>query len=225
MRHRPSFIPNSHSRCDSNGGGRVAMRGGLPDEILRFFRGGGGHSLIIKGAPGAGKSMFALQLATELHDSFAAFYVSPRVSHESVLRQFPAIAPSVLRKTRARPPPASPTTVVCPACGASIEVTCSVCGRTPRFAARTELNRLIVNIEEGPQPPSFPLYLPEIEMAYEAVDENFARYPQLRSLILIDPIDALDDDYDIRSWRLLNTLQKDLVENSGVGLVYIVNSV
>ncbi|TLZ78336.1 MAG: hypothetical protein E6K08_01245 [Methanobacteriota archaeon] len=234
MHHRPSFIPHSRSRCHSNGGGRVAMRGGLPDEILRFFRGGGGHSLIIKGAPGAGKSMFALQLATELHDSFAAFYVSPRVSHESVLRQFPAIAPSVLRKTRARPPPASPTTVVCPACGASIEVTpkerpmeatCSVCGRTSRFAARTELNRLIVNIEEGPQPPSFPLYLPEIEMAYEAVDENFARYPQLRSLILIDPIDALDDDYDIRSWRLVTTLQKDLVENSGAGLVYIVNSV
>jgi len=210
------------------------MRGGLPDEILRFFRGGGGHSLIIKGAPGAGKSMFALQLATELQDSFAAFYVSPRLSYEMVLRQFPAIAPSVLRKPRARPPPASPTTVVCPACGASIEVTpkerpmeatCSVCGRTSRFAARTELNRLIVNIEEGPQPPSFPLYLPEIEMAYEAVDENFARYPQLRSLILIDPIDALDDDYDIRSWRLVTTLQKDLVENSGAGLVYIVNSV
>jgi len=62
-------------------------------------------------------------------------------------------------------------------------------------------------------------------MAYEAVDENFARYPQLRSLILIDPIDALDDDYDIRSSRLVNTLQKDLVDNSGVGLVYIVNSV
>jgi len=210
------------------------MRGGLPDEILRFFRGGGGHSLIIKGAPGAGKSMFALQLATELQDSFAAFYVSPRVSHEMVLRQFPAIAPPVLKKTRARPPPASPTTVVCPACGASIEVTpkerpteatCSVCGRTSRFAARTELNRLIGDIREGPQSLSIPLDLPEIEMAYEAVDENFARYPQLRSLILFDPIDALDDDYDIRSWRLVTTLQRDLVENSGVGLVYIVNSI
>src|SRR5437899_10841089 len=174
--------------------------------------------------------MFALQLATELQDSFAAFYVSPRVSHEMVLRQFPAIAPSVLRKTRVRPPPSSPTTLLCPAGGASIEVTpkeppteatCSVCGRTSRFAARTELNRLIVNIEEGPQPQSFPLYLPEIEMAYEAIDENFARYPQLRSLILIDPIDALDDDYDIRSWSIVPTLQKDLVDISGVGPVYI----
>src|SRR3989442_11650716 len=124
-----------------------------------------------------------------------------------VLRQFPATAPSVWRKPRLRPPPSSPTTVLCPACGASIEVTpkerpmeatCSVCGRTSRFAARTELNRLILNIGEDPQPPSFPLYLPEIEMAYEAGDENFARLPQLLSLILIDPIDALHYDYDIR---------------------------
>src|SRR3989442_6993914 len=192
----PLLFPRSRSRCHSNGGGRVAMRGGLPDEILRFFRGGGGHSLVIKGAPGAGKSMFALQLATELQDSFAAFYVSPRVSHEMVLPQFPAIAPSVLRKTRVRPPPSSPTTVLCPACGASIEVTpkerpmeatCSVCGRTSRFAALTELNRLIGDIREAPQSPSMPLDLPEIEMAYEAGDEKFARYPQLRSLLVFDP--------------------------------------
>src|SRR3989475_11458188 len=155
MRHRPSFIPRSRSRCHSNGGGRVAMRGGLPDEILRFFRGGGGHSLVIKGAPGAGKSMFALQLATELQDSFAAFYVSPRVSHEMVLRQFPAIAPSVLRKTRVRPPPSSPTAVVCPACGASIEVTpqerpteatCSVCARTGQITPPGAPHRLVVRL-------------------------------------------------------------------------------
>src|SRR2546430_17320178 len=96
MRHRPSFIPHSHSRCDSNGGGRVAMRGGLPDEILRFFRGGGGHSLVIKGAPGAGKNMFPLQLAPELQDSFAAFHWGPPVPHEKGPRQFPPVAPPVL---------------------------------------------------------------------------------------------------------------------------------
>src|SRR2546425_12060473 len=98
MCQRPSFIPHPHSRSDSDGGGRVAMRGGLPDEILRFFRGGGGHSLIIKGAPGAGQSRFPPQPATELQDSVAAFYVSPRVSHEMVLRQLPPVRPAVLRK-------------------------------------------------------------------------------------------------------------------------------
>jgi MoxR-like ATPase len=39
-------------------------------EILAFLRSPGGRSLLVKGASGAGKTMFALQLAEEVRDAF-----------------------------------------------------------------------------------------------------------------------------------------------------------
>ena len=188
------------------------MGGGLPDEIVRFFRANGGHSLIVKGPPGAGKTKFALQLAYELRDSFTAFYTSPRVSHRSLLAQFPATAPTVLRRQRFRSTPPSPRSVSCATCGSSINVagnegprqeTCPACGHTQAYADRTELNRLIGHVQAGGQAPAIPQDLPEIETAYDVVDENLVRSAHLRTLLAFHPIDALDDDYDIRAWRLL----------------------
>ncbi len=213
--------------------GATALTGGLPGEIVRFFRARGGHSLIVRGAPGIGKTMFALQLAYELRDTFVPLYMSPRVSLQALLRQFPSTAPTTVRKQHPRAPPPQPTAVTCPSCGASIEgtvkegpirLTCSACGNTQRFAGRTELNRLIGSIQEPEHTRPIPLDLPEIETAYDAVDENFARYPHLRTLVLIDPIDALQENYAIEASRLINALQQDFVENSGVSTVYVASS-
>src|SRR5437773_9516255 len=59
--------------------------------------------------------------------------------------------------------------------------------------------------------------LPEIDMAYDAVEKNL---PQ-KTLILIDSINALAERYGIHPSKLINTLQKDLVEAGQANVVFI----
>src|SRR3989442_9176923 len=59
--------------------------------------------------------------------------------------------------------------------------------------------------------------LPEIDMAYNAVEKNL---PQ-KTLILIDSINALAERYGIHPSKLINTLQKDLVESAGANVLFI----
>ncbi|MEE9173518.1 MAG: gas vesicle protein GvpD P-loop domain-containing protein, partial [Thermoplasmata archaeon] len=62
---------------------------GIPEDLLAFFRGTGGHSLIVKGSAGTGKTTLALQLIEELDDIPGSYYLSLRVSDTSLFRQFP----------------------------------------------------------------------------------------------------------------------------------------
>src|SRR5207244_3271884 len=62
--------------------------GRIPREIVEFFNASGGHSLIVKGPAGTGKTTFALQLTEELGEVAASHYLSSRVSDESLYRQF-----------------------------------------------------------------------------------------------------------------------------------------
>src|SRR5712691_2092041 len=63
--------------------------GRIPREIVEFFNAPGGHSMILKGAAGTGKTTFALQLTEELGEVAASHYLSSRVSDESLYNQFP----------------------------------------------------------------------------------------------------------------------------------------
>src|SRR5436190_8763311 len=62
--------------------------GRIPREVVEFFNAAGGHSLIVKGPAGTGKTTFALQLTEELGEVSASHYLSARVSDESLFRQF-----------------------------------------------------------------------------------------------------------------------------------------
>src|SRR5437763_16134072 len=62
--------------------------GRIPREVVEFFNAAGGHSLIVKGPDGTGKTTFALQLTEELGEVSASHYLSARVSDESLFRQF-----------------------------------------------------------------------------------------------------------------------------------------
>src|SRR5437016_3227980 len=62
--------------------------GHIPREVVEFFNAAGGHSLIVKGPAGTGKTTFALQLTEELGEVTASHYLSSRVSDESLFRQF-----------------------------------------------------------------------------------------------------------------------------------------
>ncbi|HYV08841.1 MAG TPA: gas vesicle protein GvpD P-loop domain-containing protein, partial [Thermoplasmata archaeon] len=62
--------------------------GRIPREVVAFFASAGGHSLIVKGPAGTGKTTFALQLTEEIGDVAASHYLSSRVSDESLYNQF-----------------------------------------------------------------------------------------------------------------------------------------
>jgi KaiC/GvpD/RAD55 family RecA-like ATPase len=62
---------------------------GLPPEIHRFFTNPGGHSLIVKGRAGTGKTTLVLQMLEEVFSGLDNFYLSSRVSDTALYKQFP----------------------------------------------------------------------------------------------------------------------------------------
>jgi KaiC/GvpD/RAD55 family RecA-like ATPase len=193
---------------------------GIPEELLQFFASPGGHSLIVKGAAGTGKTTFALQLAEELGEGGRAFYMSIRVGDASLYRQFPWLEGhrERLRVAGDRRPREEET----PA------------GKVDR----TELHKLEGRVEMGKEgDESYEKHgegevasdslifdlgsdLPEIDLAYDEVERNLPK----PTLVLVDSIDGLSERYGIVSSKLINTLQKDLVERGSGRVVYVLEN-
>jgi len=223
------------------------MRPGIPADILQFFRNAGGHSLIVKGSAGTGKTTFALQLTEELGGISTSFYMSTRVSDESLYNQFPwlrdrmrqaatEIAGRHFSKTVDEQPVHKEG-----ATDISVEVRVRGEKKPPeppkKRLDRTELEKLEGKIEMGEEGEGDETYakhgegqvsegsivfdlgsdLPEIDMAYDAVEKNL---PQ-KTLVLIDSINALAERYGIHASKLINTLQKDLVENAQANVLFV----
>lgn len=227
----------------------TAVRG-IPQEILQFFQSPGGHSLIVKGSAGTGKTTFALQITEEMGDVARSYYMSIRVSDASLYNQFPwlrarieetssRIAGRHFSKTLGQEP-------IHREGEADVSLEVRLKGtRRPRegLAAggkldRTELLKLEGRVEMGEEGDEtydkmgegrvedgslvFNLGsdLPEIDLAYDVVEQNLPE----RTILLIDSIDALSERYGIHASKLMNTLQKDLVETSLANVVYVVES-
>lgn len=191
--------------------------GRIPREIVEFFNASGGHSLIVKGPAGTGKTTFALQLTEELGKVAASHYLSSRVSDESLYRQFAWL------KDRLKP--------------AGLQTGSKTPSETKiiRFA----LDQLEGKIQEGKEGEeaepeaigsgevkgnflevTLGFDLPELEVAYDFVND---RLPD-RSLVLIDSIDALAEHYGIPAARLITVIQKDLIEGSKQNVMYVLES-
>ncbi|MFQ5909625.1 MAG: gas vesicle protein GvpD P-loop domain-containing protein [Thermoplasmata archaeon] len=194
---------------------------GIPDALLDFFKGPGGHSLIVKGAAGTGKTTFALQLTEELENVENSYYMSIRVGDHSLYNQFPWLKDAMEYKKRI-----APTKV----------------NRKPEDEGkvdRTELKKLEGRIEMGEEDEDS-IYdeigegevteaglildlgsdLPEIDLAYDVVENSLPE----KTLILIDSINALAERYGIHPSKLMNTLQRDLVETSSSDVLYVLES-
>jgi len=193
----------------------LSSQGRIPDEIIEFLNASGGHSLIVKGQAGTGKTTFALQLTEELGEVTASHYLSSRVSDESLYNQFKwlreRLKPAVIQTGPKAP-------------------------RAESKVARDALDQLTGKMQAGEEsgeearPGSggasvkgdifeIPIGedLPEVEDAYKFVDDRMPK----RSLILIDSIDALAEHYGIAASRLINVFQKDLVEGSKQNVLYV----
>jgi KaiC/GvpD/RAD55 family RecA-like ATPase len=201
---------------------------GIPEELLQFVRAPGGHSLIVKGGAGTGKTTFALQLAEELGEGARSYYMSIRVSDHTLYRQFPWL----LEKKAG----AAVQRVISPEVGIGAKEEKPAKG--PMKVDRTELQKLEGRVEMGQEGDEvyqkvgegeaagdsiiFDLGsdLPEIDLAYDEVERNLPN----GTLVLVDSIDGLSERYGIMAGKLINTLQKDLVEKGNANVVYVLES-
>jgi len=175
---------------------------GIPQEIHSFFTNPGGHSLILRGMAGAGKTTFALQTIEDLVAAESSFYFSTRVSDESLLLQFPWLRDKLASDVTSRID------------GQKAE------GTHQGLSALKGINTAPRPSGKGLVSVSIGKDLGEIEDMYTAVER---RAPE-RTLVVVDSIDALAERYGLACIKLINTLQKDLVEGLGANMVYVIES-
>src|SRR5439155_1252212 len=187
----------------------------------------------------------ALQLTEQLGGINTSFYMSTRVSDESLYNQFPWLRERIKQSAMELAGRQFSRTIDETPVGTegATDISFELRIRGDRKATdpemrkrqRTELERLEGRIEMGEEGAEtygkhgegqvaegtlvFDLGsdLPEIDMAYDAVEKN---QPQ-KTLILIDSINALAERYGIHPSKLINTLQKDLVEAGQANVVFI----
>jgi KaiC/GvpD/RAD55 family RecA-like ATPase len=225
----------------------------LPGVLTNFFESRGGHSLILKGPAGTGKTTLALQIVETMSRSERTQYISSRVSDVALYAQFPWLAEKnrqrdllmaamgFLKVLHPKSRGSNVQTKLPDALLNAAEKLLLVFNQAEtRESAlgREELRKLEGQIEAGEADESAEAErgsgkfsgdsitfdvgsdLPEIEVAYDIVE---AAQPG-KALIVFDSIDALAEKYGISKTRLVNTIQRDVVENGRANVVYVLES-
>ncbi|MEW5747470.1 MAG: gas vesicle protein GvpD P-loop domain-containing protein [Candidatus Thermoplasmatota archaeon] len=208
----------------------------FPRELIAFLSSPGGHSLIVRGMAGTGKTTLALQMIEELAQVQQSYYMSTRVSDQSLFNQFPWLLDKVKegeilkarKKLKKKADSEAQVEKILLGLAAIKGELKSEVVKSPR----KELQRLEGNIEAGGEEQvaeptgegeitiTVGSMMPEIEMAYDVVDKALPE----RTLIIIDSIDALAEKYGLQPAKLINALQKDLVEGCGTNIVYVLET-
>src|SRR2546427_12540138 len=169
--------------------------GRIPREIVEFFNAPGGHSLIVKGPAGTGKTTFALQLTEALGEVTASHYLSSRVSDESLYRQFTwlkdRIKPKVLQTGSKAPHDTKVARHALDQLEGKLEEGKEGEDEEPEAIGSGEGEGNFLEVTLG-------VDLPELEAAYDFGDD---RIPE-RWHGLIDSVDALAEQYGTASGGL-----------------------
>lgn len=207
----------------------------FPKEILSFMSSPGGHSLILRGMAGTGKTTLALQLIEEMSHVQQSYYMSTRVSDQSLFNQFPWLQDKVregdILKARKKLRKKADSDIDMEKIMLGLAQIKDELRTEKKAAPRRELGKLEGNIEVGEEGAAVPSgeseivmtvgsMMPEIEMAYDVVDRALPE----RTLVVIDSIDALSEKYGVPAAKIVNALQKDLVEGVGTNVVYILET-
>jgi KaiC/GvpD/RAD55 family RecA-like ATPase len=219
--------PDIFARCDVSS----TTAGALPREIIDFLLSPGGHSLLVKGDAGTGKTTMALQIIEALSDQQPEYYLSSRVSDVALYHQFPWLKERVEKNQLMR------------AGMAFLRRSWNRDGskrteldEVELHVDRRELNRLEGQIEAGElglEDEEGPLVnpdgsvtvevgsmLPELEMAYDIAETNLPK----KTLVVLDSVEALAENYGIPAYRIMSALQKDLVEKAGTNVVFVMET-
>ncbi|MEW5760165.1 MAG: gas vesicle protein GvpD P-loop domain-containing protein [Candidatus Thermoplasmatota archaeon] len=193
----------------------------IPNEIISFFKKPGGRSLLVKGGAGTGKTTFALEVLDEIAGPEDSFYLSTRVSDESLYIQFPwlkdkeyhtrildagrlfleslykkEISVEAIEKVKEDKRVKGAREFL-----KSIKKT-----DVPREVNRTNLDMLLGKCE-----------MPEIERVYDKIEEKLPK----KTLFVIDSLEGVTTKYKVKEDELVTTLQKDLVENSNTDMLMV----
>ncbi len=223
----------------------------IPDEIRSFFSSEGGHSLILKGETGVGKTTLALEVMEKFYGVTNTEYISIRVGEENLFRQYPWLKKKVkkdeiVENARKLLNSFYSDEIVESVSMDEVEKTQTFLSKKllesiyqedeeVKEAQREELQKLEGKVERG-----------EIITEEEEIDEKIKNefvfeigktLPELdrayelvdrnlpeKSLIVIDSIKALSEHYGIPKDKIVRTLQKDLVENSNTNIIFIAES-
>ena len=209
----------------------------FPREIIKFLASSGGHSLILRGMAGTGKTTLALQMIEEWAQLQQCYYMSTRVSDHSLFNQFPWLMDKVkegeILKARKKLRQKADSEMQVEKILLGLAAIKGEMKGEKAKAPRAELRKLEGKIESGEEEGApaeatgddeitvtVGSMMPEIEMAYDVVDKALPE----RTLIIIDSIDALAEKYGVTPSRLINALQKDLVEGCGTNVVYVLET-
>lgn len=217
----------------------MSVKGELPGELLDFLKMEGGHSLIIHGDAGTGKTTLALQLIEALDGEQNTIYMSTRVSDHSLYLQFPWLRDRVYRNRLLMDAKSFLRSISDRSAQSGIQSSAHALLQTlyskkayemPESISRVELKKLEGDIEgieeesemydEGSLVFDLGSDMPEIDLAYDSVESALPK----RSLVVFDSIDALSEKYGVPANRLVMTIQKDLVENSAANVIYVMES-
>jgi KaiC/GvpD/RAD55 family RecA-like ATPase len=196
----------------------------LPAELRGFLSVLGGHSLIIRGNAGTGKTTLALQLIEELAEIENSFFFSTRVSDSVLLSQFPWLTgrlytqgpshsdDSMQEASPEELPLAQPEPVMMEE-------------QEDEFR-RLWLNKLKLrgafgfDVRPGQSFPQSRIDLTEMEKIYSAIEKARGG----KSLVVIDSIDALAEACGINSATVITCIQKDLVEGRKINTIFVAES-
>lgn len=194
----------------------------IPKEIVAFFSKEGGHSLLVEGGAGTGKSTFSLQLLEEIADPEKSFYLTTRVSDQALYNQFPWLKDKEMRSRIV-----DSSRILLDALYRREEKREEIHGEekkrvttardflksikrkeaeAPKEVDRARLNLLLEKAK-----------LPEIERLYDKIESILPE----QSLLTIDSVEGLTHKYNINQEEFVAALQKDLVENSNTNLVLV----
>jgi len=208
----------------------------FPKEIVRFLSSPGGHSLILRGMAGTGKTTLALQMIEEMAAVQQSYYMSTRVSDQSLFNQFPWLLEKVkegeVLKARKKMKKKADSEQQVEKILLGLAAIKGEMKSEKIKVPKRELMRLQGVIESGGEESvaeatgeqeltvTIGSTMPEIEMAYDVVERALPE----RTLVVIDSIDALAEKYGVPPARMITTLQKDLVEGVGSNIVYVLET-
>jgi KaiC/GvpD/RAD55 family RecA-like ATPase len=176
----------------------------IPTEIYQFFMNPGGHSLILRGNAGTGKTTFALQTIEDLAQIENSFYFSMRVSDHSLITQFPWLTEKLM-----------------PACGPADHKKEDVVGKHRSGLSKLKgLGTQSIGAPKKEMTVMIGKDLGDLEHVYDVVEGSFPS----RSLIIIDSIDAMAERYSMTCASLITAIQKDLVEGYGSNVLFVLEN-
>jgi len=192
-------------------------KGSLIPEVYNFLNTESGVSLIVFGAAGTGKTTFALSMIEIYSDFIDAYYLSTRVNDDSLLIHFPwlknkakenAIAKPVFDNNKVRT--------------MKLDV---VKDKSVKNVTTKKLDELYskYNLDEKESQNGNNKNIKKFEKiseVYEIVNKNLPD----STLIVIDSVNGLADEYGIKPEEIIYAIQKDLVEGCSTKAIFIMEN-